>query len=296
MLKMVEFSEGSSRFGAMKIAGVVLCAFAFLLIGCGDDGEGDSDISTTIINQGTAPTNTTKGAGNTVPSVDITTMKYIRRTNATAVVTNVVRVYYKGKKRFTGNAFRSDKDGTKALIPMKDGLWHGMFRITYPGAKQTKFRVNYIQGLKNGQAYGWYANGKPRSKSNYTNNFRVGPWITFHSNGKTNKVMVLSTKIRGKVLRRAAFDLNGRPLTGKTPAGRKHPWQVNGTDASKELAYYIGKPSSILTTAFGNPNQRRGEIWMFSGLTIRDMKSGQTNRTARFTVKNGSVAAVEILP
>ena len=173
---------------------------------------------------------------------------------------------------------------------------HGTFRIKYPGGKQTKYRVNYIQGLKNGTAYTWYADGTARSKSFYTNGFRVGPWTTFHPNGKTNKVKVLSTKIPGKVLRMAAFDLTGRPLTGKTPAGRKFQWQVNGTEAAKELSYYKGRPSSILTTAFGNPDQRRGNVWMYSGLTIRDIKTGQIKRTARFTVNNGTVAAVEVLP
>jgi hypothetical protein len=71
---------------------------------------------------------------------------------------------------------------------------------------------------------------------------------------------------------------------------------VNGTEAAKELSYYKGRPSSILTTAFGNPDQRRGNVWMYSGLTIRDIKTGQIKRTARFIVNNGKVADVEVLP
>ena len=287
----------------MKISGVILCVSALLLVGCGgnDDGSG-SDISTTKINQGSASTNTTQVATNAIAPVDISTMKYIRRTNATTVITNVVLVFFKdkehfeAKKRFTGNAIKNNKDGTQAFYPMKNGLWHGTSRTKYPGGKQTKYRVNYVQGLKNGAAHAWYANGTARSKSFYTNGFRVGPWITFHPNGKTNKVMVLSFTIPGKVLRRAAFDLTGRPLTGKTPAGRKFQWQVNGTDALKELSYYKGRPSSILTTAFGNPNQQQGNVWMYSGLTIRDIKTGEIKRTARFTVNNGTVSAVEVLP
>jgi hypothetical protein len=296
MLKKVEFNGVWSKFAAMKIAGVLFCVSALFLIGCGGDDGGGSDISTTKINQGPASTNITQVATNAVAPVDISTMKYIRRTNATTIITNIVRVYYRGKKRFTGNAIKNDKDGTQALIPMKDGLWHGTFRIKHPGGKQTKYRVNYVQGLKSGAAYTWYANGTARSKSFYTNGFRVGPWITFHSNGKTNKVMVLSPKIPGKVLRRAAFDLTGRPLTGKTPAGRKFQWQVNGTDPLKKLSYYINRPASLLTTAFGNPDQRRGNLWMYSGLTIRDIKTGQIKHTARFTVNNGTVIAVEVLP
>ena len=296
MLKKVEFNGVWSKFAAMKIAGVLFCVSALFLIGCGGDDGGGSDISTTKINQGPASTNITQVATNAVAPVDISTMKYIRRTNATTIITNIVRVYYRGKKRFTGNAIKNDKDGTQALIPMKDGLWHGTFRIKHPGGKQTKYRVNYVQGLKSGAAYTWYANGTARSKSFYTNGFRVGPWITFHSNGKTNKVMVLSPKIPGKVLRRAAFDLTGRPLTGKTPAGRKFQWQVNGTDPLKKLSYYINRPASLLTTAVGNPDQRRGNLWMYSGLTIRDIKTGQIKHTARFTVNNGKVIAVEVLP
>ena len=33
-----------------------------------------------------------------------------------------------------------------------------------------------------------------------------------------------------------------------------------------------------------------------SGLIIRDIKTGQIKRTARFTVNNGAVSAVEVLP
>jgi antitoxin component YwqK of YwqJK toxin-antitoxin module len=297
MLKKVEFNGVWSKFAAMKIAWVLFCVSALFLIGCGgDDGGGDSDISTTKIHQGPASTNITQGATNAVPPVDISTMKYIRRTNATAIITNIVRVYYHDKKRFTGNAIKNDKDGTQSFIPMKDGLWHGTFRTKYPGGNQTKYRVNYVQGLKSGAAYAWYANGTARRKSFHANGFRVGPWITFHPNGKTNKVKVLSTKIPGKVLRQAAFDLTGRPLTGKTPAGRKFQWQVNGSDPLKKLSYYINRPTPSLTTVFGNPDQRRGNVWTYSGLTIRDMKTGQIKHTARFTVNNGKVVAVEVLP
>jgi len=279
----------------MKISGVILCVSALLLVGCGGDGSG-SDISTTKINQGSASTNTTQVATNAVAPIDISTMKYIRRTNATTVITNIVRVYFHDKKQFTGNAIKNDKDGTQSFIPMKDGLWHGIFRTKYPGGKQTKYRVKYVQGLRSGAAHTWYANGTARSQSFYANGFRVGPWTTFHSNGKTNKVMVLSTKIPGKVLRRAAFDLTGRPLTGKTPVGRKIQWQVNGTVATKELSLYKGKPSSTLTTVFGNPDQRKGNMWLYSGLTIHDIKTGEIKHTARFTVNNGAVTAVEVLP
>jgi uncharacterized protein YcfL len=286
----------------MKISGFLLCVSALLLVACGgDDDDSSLDISTTKIAQ-SASTNTTQVATNAVAPVDISTMKYSRRTNATTVITNVVLVFFKdkehfeAKKKFTGNAIKNNKDGTQAFYPMKDGLWHGTSRIKYPGGKQTKFRVNYVQGLKSGAALAWYANGTARSKSFYTNGFRVGPWISFHPNGKTNKVMVLSTKIPGKVLRRAAFDLTGRPLTVMTPAGRRFQWQVNGSDASKELSYYVRGPSSILITAFGNPNLQNKNVWVYSGLTIRDIKTGQIKRTARFTVNNGTVTAVEVLP
>ena len=151
---MVEFNGVLSRFAAMKISGFLLCISSLLLVGCGDNEDGSgSDISTTKINQGSASTNTTQVANNTVAPVDISTMKYIRRTNATAVITNIVRVYFHDKKQFTGNAIKNDKDGTQSLISMQKGLWHGTFRIKYPGGKQTKYRVSYIQGLKNGTAY-----------------------------------------------------------------------------------------------------------------------------------------------
>ncbi|MDE2681042.1 MAG: hypothetical protein OSB29_06725 [Verrucomicrobiota bacterium] len=280
----------------MKISGVSLCVSALLLIGCGGDDGGGSEISTTKFNQGSASTNTTQVATKAVAPVDISTMQYIRRTNATTVITNIVRVYFYNKKRFTGNAIKNDKDGTQSFISMKDGFWDGTYRVKYPGGKQTRYRVNYVQGLKSGAEHTWYANGTARSQSFYANGFRVGPWTTFHPNGKTNKVMVLSTKIPGKVLRRAAFDLTGRPLTGKTPAGRKFQWQINGSDAAKELSYYIRSPSTLLTTAFGNPNQRKGNVWVYSGLTIRDIKTSQIKRTARFTVINDAVTAVEVLP
>lgn len=280
----------------MKIAGVAMCAAAVLLVGCGGGNqEPEEQIGTTKINPGGTgvATNATSTATNVL--ADITTMKYRRVTNATAVVTNVVRIYYHNKNRFTGRAVKRDPDGTASYMEMKDGLWHGTFRIMYPGGKQAKLVVKYENGLRTGPAFERYANGRPWRKYYYTNGFRVGPMVSFHPNGNTNKVVVYSSKIPGKILRRAAFDLNGKPLTGQY-VGRKTPWEIGGSDASKQIrTLYNGKPTSTIITVFGPP-RKEGNQWTYLGLKITHKQTGAVSRGVRFTIANDVVTAVEVLP
>ena len=304
---MIESGRVSGNFTGMRIAGVALCASALLLIGCGG-GDAGSEISTTKINQGTAParlnaTNATPVAANA--PVDLSTLKFVRRrTNITTVVTseathlatNVVLVYFKDKeqfkkkKGFTGPTVKRMADGTQYLIPLRDGVRHGEVWITYPSGKP-KYKVNYLKGLKNGWALGTYETGKRRSRAFYTNNFRAGPWFTYYPNGMTNTVVVYSPKKLGTVLRRAAFDPSGKPLVGRTYA-----WQVGGSDANKQITSYRGQPARVLIGVFGDPDQKTVKQWTYRGLRIRDMQARMIRRTARFTVENNVVTAVEVLP
>ena len=303
---MVEFRNGLGSFADMKISGIALCLSSLLLIGCGGD-DGDSDISTTKFGKGKGgPAVTQTNVTQTVTNAptDLSTLKFVRRTNTTTVVTseatfvatNVVLVFFKDKAHFqkkegfTGPTVMHSTNGAQSFLSMKNGLRDGLCRFTYPSGK-TKFRVNYSKGLKNGWALGLYETGKRRSRAYYTNNFRAGPWFTYHPNGMTNTVVVYSPKKLGTVLRRAAFDPNGKPLVGRT-----FPWQVGGTDASKQITSYRSQPARVLITVFGDPDRKTGNLWIYNKLRIRDMKARMIRHTVQFTVVNTVVTAVEVLP
>ena len=234
------------NFADMKQAGMIICLSVLLLGGCGGEDLSSGEISTTKINHTIA--------GNTTPSTnsvqtatnaptDLSTLRFVRTTNITTVVTeenthvatNVLLVYYKDKAHFdkkegfTGLAVMRSTNGAESILNLTNGLRDGVCGFTYPSGK-IKYRVNYSKGLKNGWSLGTYETGKRRSRAFYTNNFRAGPWFTYHPNGMTNSVVVYSTKKLGKVLRRAAFDPNGKPLVGRT-----YPWQVGGGDANKQI-------------------------------------------------------------
>ncbi|MFP6902767.1 MAG: hypothetical protein VCB81_03810, partial [Verrucomicrobiia bacterium] len=301
---MVEFGDVWGKFADMKNAGIVLCLSALLLIGCGGGNE-NLEISTTKIDQGkraTVATQTNATQTVTPPPTDLSTLKFVRRTNITTVVTseathvatNVVLVYYKDKAHFkkkqgfTGPTVMRSTNGIQSFISMKDGLRDGLCRFTYSSGK-TKFRVNYLKGLKNGWALGSYETGKRRSRAYYTNNFRAGPSFTYHPNGMTNTVVVYSPKKLGTVLRRAAFDPSGKPLVGRT-----FPWQVGGNDANKQITSYRSQPARVLITVFGDPDRKTGNLWIYNKLRIRDMQARKIRHTVQFTVVNTVVTAVEV--
>ena len=303
---MVESGCVSGNFSPMRIVGIALCAATLLLIGCGGDGE-DSEISTTKFGQDNPPpvvtqTNATQTATNA--PTDLSTLKFVRRTNTTTVVTseatfvatNTVLVFFKDKAHyqkkegFTGPTVEHSTNGAQSFLSMKNGLRDGLCRFTYQSGK-TKFRVNYLKGLKNGWALGLYETGKRRSRAYYTNNFRAGPWFTYHPNGMTNTVVVYSPKKLGTVLRRAAFGPNGKPLVGRT-----HPWQINGGEPNNHIMNYRGKPTGVLITVFGDPDRKTGNLWIYNKLRIRDMQARMIRHTVQFTVENSVVTAVVVLP
>jgi len=300
---MVEPEWIWGTFTAMRIAGVARCAAALLLVGCGG-GDDRPEISTTKFNQSTAAAPTNAAPSTAVAPTDLGILKFVRRTNVTTVVTseatfvatNVVLVYFKNKedfqnkKGYTGPTATQTADGTQFHILLQDGVRHGMCQINYRSGK-TKYRVNYEKGLKNGWSLGWYETGKRRSRAYYTNNFRAGPWFTYHPNGMTNTVVVYSPKKLGTVLRRAAFDPLGKPLVGRT-----YSWEIGGTNPAKQITGYRGKQPQVLIGVFGDPDQKTGSLWIYRGLRIRDMQARMIRRTVRFTVENNAVTAVEVLP
>ncbi len=302
---MIEFGRFFGSFTGMRILVVPLCGFVLLMTGCGG-GEPPPEMSTTKIVRIKGPpqaqTNTTQTATN--KPVNLNTLRFVRRTNITTVVTsvathtatNVLSVYYKDKTHydkkegFTGKTVMISTNGTQSLITLKHGLRHGVCKFNYPSGK-IKYRVNYRDGLKNGRTLGWYETGKRRSKTFYTNNFRIGPWFTYHPNGMTNTVVVYSTKRIGTILRRAAFDPNGKPLSART-----FPWEVGGTDTNKQITIYRGQPTTVVVRGFGDPDRKIGNLWVYNRLHIRDMKARIIRHTVQFTVQNNMVTAVEVLP
>ncbi len=289
----------------MKRAGMALSVGVMWLAGCGG-GSAPEEISTTTITEGKSPNTQAGGNTNAPPPAltDINTLRYVKVTNVTSVVTsegtylatNQVRVYYKDKAHFdkkepfTGLTTMTATNGATASIPIKDGKWHGTCKFTYPSGKP-KYQVSYQDGLKSGWSYGVYETGKRRSRTYYTNSFRAGPWFSFHPNGMTNAVVVYSSKKPGTILRRAAFDPNGKPLVGRTYA-----WEFGGTNPSKQITGYRGKQAQVLIGVFGDPDRRTGNLWVYNKLRIKDMPARMIRRTAQFTVVDNVVTAVEVLP
>jgi antitoxin component YwqK of YwqJK toxin-antitoxin module len=83
------------------------------------------------------------------------------------------------------------------------GLWK-----TYFANKQIMDSTNYTEGLRDGFAASWFANGKPESSGFYKNDKEEDTWYWYHANGNR---ATIETYRKGIIQKLQCFDSSGAP-------------------------------------------------------------------------------------
>jgi len=126
----------------------------------------------------------------------------------------------------------------------------------------------------------WYAKGQKTMEASYSNG-KLTAQQRWDADGKL--VIATGTSVLP-------------PVTGKknpsqpkpNPPGRHIKWNV--AQLSK---IYTGKPSTVVEAAFGLPDTKRGDTWVYGNMTIIDPTTRRRLTTANFLIRDGKVLLVE---
>ena len=79
-----------------------------------------------------------------------------------------------------------------------------------------------------------------------------------------------------------------KPTPNPNAPGRRMAW-----NAAQLVAIYTGKTAAVVEAAFGLPDAKRGDTWVYGNMTIINPTTRQRLTTANFLIQDGKVVLVE---
>ncbi len=118
----------------------------------------------------------------------------------------------------------------------------------------------------------------------------------WHANGQEKMEAVLHAN---GVLKTTRFDEEGNPVRspvriGAAP-GRGVAWKTGAGLDSIDIVYR-GKGVGIIKKAFGEPDENQNGVWIYKGMNVTAVQTGQIMTTVRFTISNDQVLSVSVEP
>ena len=208
---------------------------------------------------------------------------------------------------------------------------HGEYTEFYPNG-QKRSATQYESGITEGPATGWFESGEKSWTAQWADDTPVGTHMEWYVSGqlmrqkqfsagqltvlhewhRNGKAMVEAVYAKGLLVSQKRWDDNGtllltmgeanpprsntpKPVVTENPddkpnpnaAGRRTAWVTTRLNA-----VYQGKSSATVKAAFGAPDQRLGDTWVYRGMMIIDLISRRRLSTAQFLIKDGKVLEV----
>ena len=95
------------------------------------------------------------------------------------------------------------------------------------------------------------------------------------------------------------FDEEGNPMKAPirigTAPGRGLEWKTGAGAASIEILYR-GKEAELIKKAFGDPDEDQNGVWVYKGMKVTAVQTGQLMTTVRFSIVDGRVLSVSVEP
>lgn len=244
-----------------------------------------------------------------------------RRTSSTRYVVGVRE----------GEAIGYDVNGKKSWeTHYRNNLMDGDFIEYHPNGQRSS-RSPYKNGKLRGVAEGWYANGAKSWMAGWEGTKPMGAHQNWHPNGKiqrkqvfvngtlthytewhANGQMTLEARYRGSTLvSQKRWDANGTVLLdesgtaesvpGLPPARKPDPPKPNPNFAGRRTVWVTGqlnrvyrdKDAVVVQTAFGEPDEKRGDVWIYKNITIINSATRRRLASAQFYISKGKVILVE---
>jgi hypothetical protein len=70
-------------------------------------------------------------------------------------------------------------------------------------------------------------------------------------------------------------------------------WKTGAGAASIEIIYR-GKEAELIKKAFGDPDEEQNGVWVYRGMKVTAVQTGQLMTTVRFTIVDGRVFSVSV--
>lgn len=208
---------------------------------------------------------------------------------------------------------------------------HGEYTEFYPNGQKRSI-TTYQDGITDGSAAGWFESGEqswtaqwakdipsgthmewyPDGQLMRQKQFSAGQLTVLHEWHRNGKPMVEAAYNNGQLISQKRWDDNGtllltmgeanppRPNTPK-PVVEENPDEKPNPNApgrrtawvtTRLNAVYRGKPAATVKAAFGAPDQKLGDTWVYRGLTIIDPLTRRRLSTAQFLIKDDKVLEV----
>ena len=100
-------------------------------------------------------------------------------------------------------------------------------------------------------------------------------------------------------MRTTHYDEEGNPVKAPvkmvTGLGRGLEWKTGAGPASIEVLYR-GKEAELIKKAFGDPDEDQNGVWIYKGMKVTAVQTGQLMTTVRFSIVDGRVLSVSVEP
>ena len=212
----------------------------------------------------------------------------------------------------------------------RDNILEGDFVEYHPNGRRSS-RTPYENGKPNGMAEGWFLDGKKSWAAEWNGQQPIGVHQIWHPNGKLQRKQIfnkgvlalytewhsngqktLEANYRGTALvSQKRWDADGKlllseggaaaPSPNLPPARKPDPPKPNPFSAGRRTPWVSGqinrvykdKAVDVVQTAFGTPDEKQGDVWVYKNLTIINVATRQRFTAAHFYVSKGKVILVE---
>jgi hypothetical protein len=196
----------------------------------------------------------------------------------------------------------------------------------HPNGRRSS-RTPYEHGQPKGVATGWFLDGKKSWVAEWDGKRPMGVHQNWHPNGKLQRKQIfksgllslftewhengqktLEATYRGTALvSQKRWDAKGTVLldegatAGLPPARKPEPPKPNPFSAGRRSLWMAGqlnrvykdKDAEVVQSAFGTPDAKQGDVWIYQRLTIINANGRKHLASAHFYISKGKVILVE---
>lgn len=198
----------------------------------------------------------------------------------------------------------------RSLKPYVAGVNKGACTFWFENGERSK-EAKFDGDKPVGTHFEWYPNGELKSQKNYSSGLlvRVAEW---YETGKKSREISYSN---GRPTSQKQWDAKGTLLVASGEAslppvpGNKNPKTGSSSGPSKpnpkaparRIAWktaqlemvYKGKTTDVLEKAFGAPDAKRGDTWVYNNMTIFSSRTGRRLTTVNFLIQDDLVVLVQ---